>query len=196
MIDSMSTSHVTKNALALSLKQLMKETPINKITVKMISDTCRVTRHTFYNHFHDIYDLLEWIFENEVIEELDKCCSLDNWKAGLLLVLDYTLENKTICINTAKSLGREHLEMFLCKTFTKVLEGVIKDITIEMDVDEKIKKETAVFFSYAITGQFLEWLGIGLKERKEDIADRIERMLGGTIFRIMKINNKKQSTSI
>ncbi|EKX79106.1 hypothetical protein CFSAN001628_015053 [Clostridium botulinum CFSAN001628] len=36
----------------------------------------------------------------------------------------------------------------MCKTFTKVLEGVIKDITIEMemDVDEKIKKETAVFF--------------------------------------------------
>lgn len=192
----MSTSHVTKNALALSLKQLMKQTPINKITVKMVTDTCGVTRHTFYNHFHDVYDLLNWIFENEVIDELDQCCSLNNWKAGLFLVLQYTLDNKTICINTTKSLGREHLEMFLCKTFTKVLEGVINDITRVMNVDEKIKKETAVFFSYAITGQFLEWINTGLKEKKEDVADRVERMLDGTILRIMKINDRKTTSPI
>lgn len=196
MIKYMSTSHVTKNALALSLKQLMKQTAVNKITVKMLTDTCGVTRHTFYNHFYDVYDLLKWIFENEVIEELDQCCSLTNWKAGLFLVLQYTLDNKTICINTTKSLGREHLEMFLCKTFNKVLEGVIRDITREMDVDEKIKKETAVFFSYAIAGQFLEWINTGLKEKKEDIADRVERMLGGTILRIMKVNDRKTTSSI
>ncbi|WP_411682115.1 TetR-like C-terminal domain-containing protein [Clostridium thailandense] len=196
MIDFMSNSHVTKNALALSLKQLMKQTPVNKITVKMVTDTCGVTRHTFYNHFHDVYDLLKWIFENEVIEELDQCCSLSNWKTGLVLVLQYTLDNKTICINTTKSLGREHLEVFLCKIFTEVLEGVIKDITREMNVEEKIKKETAVFFSYAITGQFLEWINTGLKEKKEDIADRVERMLGGTILRIMKVNDKKTTSLI
>lgn len=186
----MAASHVTKNALALSLKLLMKQNPINKISVKMITDTCGVTRHTFYNHFHDVYELLEWIFENEVIDELDECCSLSNWKDGLLIVLQYTLDNKTICINTCKSIGREHLEMFLSKTFNKVLEGVIADITSEMHVDEKIKKEVAVFFSYAITGQFLEWINNGLIEKKEDIADRIERLLDGTIIRIMNVNNK------
>lgn len=191
----MSTSHVTKNALALSLKQLMKQTPINKITVKMVTDTCGVTRHTFYNHFHDVYDLLSWIFENEVIDELDQCCSLNNWKDGIVLVLQYTSDNRNICINTTKSLGREHLEMFLSKTFTKVLEGVINDITREMNVDEKIKKETAVFFSYAITGQFLEWINTGLKEKKEDVADRVESMLNGTILRIMKTNDRKNNTT-
>ncbi|MDT8717861.1 TetR family transcriptional regulator C-terminal domain-containing protein [Clostridium sp. 19966] len=173
----MSTAHVTKNALALSLKQLMKQTPVNKITVKMVTDTCGVTRHTFYNHFHDVYALLQWIFENEVVEELDQCCSLSNWKEGLFLVLQYTIDNKTICINTTKSLGREHLEMFLCNTFTEVLGGVIKDITREMDIDEKIKKETAVFFSYAITGQFLEWINTGLREKKKILLTELKECL-------------------
>lgn len=186
----MSASIVTENALANSLKLLMKDTPINKITVKMVTDSCGVTRHTFYNHFHDVYELLGWIFENEVIDELDECCNLSNWKDGLFIVLKYTLDNKIICINTCKSLGREHLEVFLCKTFTKVLDGVITDITREMNVDEKIKKEVAIFFSYAITGEFLQWINNGLKEKKQDIADRIEIMLNGTILRIMKNSGK------
>lgn len=186
----MSTSLVTKNALANSLKLLMKDTPINKITVNMVTDSCGVTRHTFYNHFHDVYELLGWIFENEVIDELDECCNLSNWKNGIFVVLKYTLNNRIICTNICKSLGREHLEMFLHKTFIKVLNGVIADITKDMNVDEKIKKEVASFFSYAITGEFLQWINNGLKEKTEDIADRIEIMLNGTILRIMKVSSK------
>lgn len=186
----MSKSNLTKNALANSLKLLLKKNLINKISVKMITDSCGVTRHTFYNHYHDIYELLRWIFENEVIEELDECCSLSSWKKGLLIVLQYTLDNKAMCINTYKSLGREHLEKFLYSTFKKVLQGVIDDITKDMKVDEKIKKETEVFFSYAITGEFLEWINRDLKENKEDVVDRIERMLNGTILIIMKKNSK------
>jgi probable dihydroxyacetone kinase regulator len=186
----MSSSLVTKNALARAFKSLMMTTPINKISVQMVSDACGVTRHTFYNHFHDVYELLEWIFENEVIEELDECCSLAKWKEGLILVLKYTQENRVICTNTCKSLGREHLEMFLYKTFTKVLEGVIEDIAKEVNVEDKLKKEVSEFFSYAITGEFLKWINNGLKEKKEDIADRIGRMLDGTILRIMKVNRK------
>ncbi len=185
----MSASYVTEKALADSLKKLMNMKPVNKITVKMITDDCCLTRHTFYNHFKDIYDLLGWIFENEVIEDLEKYCNLFNWKKGVLMVLQYTLDNKTICLNTFRSLGREHLEIFLYKTFYNVLQGVIKDITQEMNVDEYIKEETADFFSYAISGQFLAWLNNGLKENPKDIADRIEKILDGTILRIMSKNN-------
>lgn len=185
----MSASLVTKHALANSLKLLMSKHPINKITVTMVTDTCGVTRHTFYNHFHDVYELLGWIFEHEVIDELDEYCSLSNWKKGLDLVLQYTLDNKTICMNTYKSLGRDHLEMFLYKTFNTVLEGVIADITKELKVKDKTKTEVALFFSYAITGEFLQWIKNGLKEKKEDIIDRIEMMLDGTILRIMTKNS-------
>jgi probable dihydroxyacetone kinase regulator len=185
----MSSSFITKNALAQALKSLMLHTPINKISVLMITDACSVTRHTFYNHFHDVYELIGWIFENEVIEELDECCSLSKWKDGLILVLQYTQNNRIICINTCNSLGREHLERFLHKTFTIVLEGVIEDIVLEMKVEDELKKEVAEFFSYAITGEFLTWINNGLKEDKENISDRIEKMLDGTILRILKVNS-------
>ena len=61
-------SDITKNALAASLKKLLNRKTLNKITVKDITDDCGVNRQTFYYHFHDVYELVEWIF----IHELEK----------------------------------------------------------------------------------------------------------------------------
>ena len=58
-------AQMTKLALAQSLKQLMAERTLDKITVKEIVTRCGVNRQTFYYHFKDIYDLLDWMFVNE-----------------------------------------------------------------------------------------------------------------------------------
>ncbi len=47
--------------LAESLKELTIKQPIEKITIKEITDKAGVIRPTFYNHFQDKYELLEWI---------------------------------------------------------------------------------------------------------------------------------------
>ena len=52
-------SQVTKRALESSLKKLLLEKPLHKITVSDITDDCGINRMTFYYHFKDIYDLVE-----------------------------------------------------------------------------------------------------------------------------------------
>lgn len=54
--------------LAESLKELSKSRPIEKITIKEITDKAGVIRPTFYNHFQDKYELLEWILREELLE--------------------------------------------------------------------------------------------------------------------------------
>ena len=51
--------------LAESLKELTIKQPIEKITIKEITDKAGVIRLTFYNHFQDKYELLEWIIRTE-----------------------------------------------------------------------------------------------------------------------------------
>lgn len=55
-------SQVTKRALAASLIKLLSQKPLDKVTVKDIIEDCGVNRQTFYYHFKDIYDLVDWIF--------------------------------------------------------------------------------------------------------------------------------------
>lgn len=53
-------SQITKRALEQSLKNLLLKKPLNKITISDIAEDCGINRMTFYYHFQDIYDLVEW----------------------------------------------------------------------------------------------------------------------------------------
>ena len=53
-------SKLTKNSLEQSLKNLLKTKPLNRITINDLVEDCGISRMTFYYHFQDIYDLVEW----------------------------------------------------------------------------------------------------------------------------------------
>ena len=63
----MADSNITKRALATSLKELMMEQPFDKINVAQICERCNMNRKSFYYHFKDKYDLVNWIFDTEFI---------------------------------------------------------------------------------------------------------------------------------
>lgn len=57
----------TKEKMVASFKNLSLKKPIQKITVQEIVEGAGVIRSTFYNHFQDKYQLLEWIFTTKVL---------------------------------------------------------------------------------------------------------------------------------
>ena len=52
---------------AKAIKSLIKKQPLDKITVTDIVSTAGKTRQTFYRHFQDKYDLVNWYFEKLVL---------------------------------------------------------------------------------------------------------------------------------
>lgn len=63
----MADSYITKRALADSLQKLMQEQPFDKINVAQICEGCGMSRKSFYYHFRDKYDLVNWIFDTDFI---------------------------------------------------------------------------------------------------------------------------------
>lgn len=188
----MSSSLLTKNALARSLKKLMLTTPLNKITIQQLTADCGVTRHTFYNHFQDIYELLGWIYKLEVIEGLDQYCCIAGWKQGFLSVLRYTVDNKTICLNTFHSLGREHLEQFLYGVIYRVMIRVVEELDeregagrqlITEQVRRQARLDFADFYTLAILEQVIHWLRAGANTDPAGIVDKVARIMDGSIAR-------------
>lgn len=70
---------LTKDLLALSFKELIMKMPFEKITVKMITDGADVIRPTFYKHFQDKYEILEYIFEKEIKDKIQVLIEM-TWK--------------------------------------------------------------------------------------------------------------------
>ncbi len=63
----MADSNITKRALASSLKALMSQYPFAKISIGDICEKCEMNRKSFYYHFRDKYDLVNWIFDHEFV---------------------------------------------------------------------------------------------------------------------------------
>ena len=58
----------TKKAFEVSLAQLAKEYPLNKVTVKMLCERAELSRNAFYFHYKDINNLIEEIENNHIDE--------------------------------------------------------------------------------------------------------------------------------
>jgi len=68
----MRRNDLMKRELSRTLKALAVEKPLSSITIRELTQACGVSRGTFYNHFLDIYDLINWTFETDVIEPLQQ----------------------------------------------------------------------------------------------------------------------------
>lgn len=80
----------TKHKIARSLKQLMSERPLSKITVQDLMESAQMKRQSFYYHFQDIYDVLGWICEQQLGAPLreDPEMDLEEWCLRLIALLE------------------------------------------------------------------------------------------------------------
>ncbi len=56
----------TRERIVTSLRELLKEKPLAKITVGDISGRAGVSRQTFYYHFDNVFDIYRWTIESQV----------------------------------------------------------------------------------------------------------------------------------
>ncbi|SHH47575.1 transcriptional regulator, TetR family [Sporobacter termitidis DSM 10068] len=174
-------AQTTKRAIAASLKKLLAEKPLDKITITDLVDDCEINRQTFYYHFKDIYDLVEWIYTSEATKALGGKKTYDTWQQGLLQIFEYVLENKAFVTGTFKSLSREHLERYLYNETYSLLISVIEEKAGGLSVRDEDKAFIANFYKYAFAGLMLDWISLGMKEKPADIVRRLSTLIQGDI---------------
>lgn len=174
-------AQTTKKALAASLKKLLAEKPLDKITVIDIVEDCEVNRQTFYYHFKDIYDLVEWIYTSEATKALAGKKTYNTWQQGFLQIFQYVLDNKVFVVNTYHSINREHLQKYLYNETYLLLMGVIEEKAAGMSVRDDDKAFIADFYKYAFVGLMLEWIATGMKENPSAIIERLSTLIFGDI---------------
>lgn len=91
--------------LAESLIELSAKKPIDKITIKEITDKAGVIRPTFYNHFQDKYELIEWIIKTELLEPIKPLLNAGMIFEAIVLMLNNISANSVFTKST-KAGGR------------------------------------------------------------------------------------------
>ena len=158
-------SNATKQAFADALRKLLEQKPFAKISVSHICEECGMNRKSFYYHFKDIYDLLEWIFANEVVKKIEKETTIKNWQENFKYVLDYMLENKKFIIKTYNSLSRKTLLDFLFKQYNTIFIDIINDVSKNYNITKENKIFIANFYKYGFAGVIENWIVTEMKEQ-------------------------------
>lgn len=174
-------AQTTKRALAASLKKLLAEKSLDNITVKDIVEDCGVNRQTFYYHFRDIYDLVEWIYTSEATAAIGAKRTYDTWQQGFLGLFTYALDNRAFVTRTYHSLSREHLERYLYHETYQLLISVVEECAQGVPARDDDKAFIAHFYKYGFVGLMLDWIGSGMKEEPQALIDRLSLLIHGNI---------------
>lgn len=149
----------TKKALAASLKNVMKQKPFSKITVKEIVEDCGVNRNTFYYHFDDIYALLRWMFKEEAIEVVKHFDLLVDYEDAIRFIMDYVDENDYIISCAYDSIGQDEMKRFFRSDFISIISELINraDEKSTKPLDPDFKEFLAEFYTEALAGMLVDW---------------------------------------
>ena len=167
----------TKKKLAGALKELMKNTTFDKITVSDITEKCNVHRQTFYYHFQDRYELLDWIFLKEIIEPFTEDVDSDNIQQKFYNLFETMASNKKFYQNAMKT-NSDDLTKYISKVASDQLISIFRNISNEngVTVDEDEDILLAEFFSYGICGVVMNWAIRGMKETPKAMTEKIDRL--------------------
>ncbi|WFR57065.1 TetR-like C-terminal domain-containing protein [Anaerocolumna sp. AGMB13025] len=178
-------SQITKRALETSLKNLLLKKPLTKITISDIATDCGINRMTFYYHFKDIYDLIEWICIEETSRAINEKKTYETWQQGFLQTFQMVLENKPFVLNVYHSISREKIEDYFYAITFDLLMGVVEEKAAGLSVTEAEKKFIANFYNFAFVGLLLDWIKKDLREDPQIIIDQVSALISGDISRAL-----------
>lgn len=156
-------SSQTKYALAAALKELMARKPLEKITIRDLTERCGIRRQNFYYHFEDVHALLRWMFHEETLSLLEQHEGALLWQEGLLQLFRYLEENRAVCLCALRSLGWDSFKQFFQSDIRAVISRTVERICRELHALNPTAPPTDTFmvtdfYVIALAGIMESWL--------------------------------------
>ena len=171
----------TKQALAESLMLVLQKKPLDKVTISDVTSLCNVNRQTFYYHFHDLNDLINWIYITNGEQIIGAHLTNTTWQKGLLDIMRSMQKYEAFVLQTYHSRARDLLRTLLLKSCKSVILGVINDMK-QYEIAKEDRDFISSLYSYSITGTVLDWIEHGMKENPSSLVGKMDKALHGSII--------------
>lgn len=179
-------SGFTKEIIIKTLFELLNEKPLAKITVKDIVERCGVNRNTFYYHFRDISDVVEYALLRDVDKAFSRPVEVDSFLDCLEVLVNQIGENKKAMLHIYCSIQRE--------TFTSALDKMCQYIVnhyvahnFEKEIMEKEDMKVLMhFYKCVMTGVILDWLDHRMSYDLVEYAGRLRQLHGNNFEKTLE----------
>ncbi len=181
----MAESGITKNALAASMKKLMQEKDFSKISIQDICKDCGMNRKSFYYHFKDKYDLVNWIFYVDILGRMDLSSYQTGWDA-IEDICTRFYEDRDFYRAALEIQGQNSVHDYILETIRTPVTYYISDIY----KDEALEEFFTTFVCDAFLTAIMRWLSKGLKMTPEVFVANLKRVGVGLARQILENTHK------
>ncbi|MDO5602967.1 MAG: TetR/AcrR family transcriptional regulator C-terminal domain-containing protein [Oscillospiraceae bacterium] len=175
-------TRVTKMLIRRAFTTLLKQKPIQSISITELCEEAGINRGTFYTHYTDIYDLRTQI-EDEMLEDFKKALAplafIDKEQLTPVRVTTEVFQ----CLKDNSDLCTVTLGAYGDKTFALRLVNLGREICVEA-YSEYFKRATPkqieYFYAFASSGcigLLQKWLADGMSTPAEEVARMAEAIM-------------------
>ena len=178
---------LTKELLADCFKKLFLRMPFGKITIRMITDEAGLIRPTFYKHFQDKYEVVEWIFRSEIASHTDLLIDHGMGTDAILLLLR-SLENEKDFYKKAYTIEgpnsfRVFFDQYLYDTFFRIAKRY--PLRSEKACPALTYEVIAKYFTSGFSKLVEDWITGRIDCSADELRDAYEYLLTHSAFDMM-----------
>lgn len=173
---------ITKRILADAMKELMETRPFAKISVSHIVEACDLNRNSFYYHFKDKYDLVNWIFYTELAQDVNQIGGEASGWSMLERVLAFFYKNKSFYANALSISGQNSFAEY----FVNLMNGLIRSRWEELYEEDGYQDYYISFFVDAFVATLSRWIQQGCTIPPQELAQIVKNAATGTALRVLE----------
>ncbi len=184
----MQTGNETTRTLAESFRKLARKRPAEKITIKEITDGAGVIRPTFYNHFQDKFEVIEWLIRMDLLEPIRPLIRNGMTTEAMVLLFSNLEREKEFYMRVVKlegpvtfhDIAQKCVRNFLLEIYTAEIEG--KQSRHKWLTPEVI----AAYYAQSMCFAAEEWIHLGMIFSPQEMAEAYNYIISRSMTDVIK----------
>ena len=158
----------------------MKGRDFERISVSDICDECGMNRKSFYYHFKDKYDLVNWIFYVDLMSKLSISTYETGWDAFADLCAGL-YEDRDFYAKAFAIEGQNSFRDYVLETIRPITAFFIEDLFKKESEQEFFLTFVTDAFLYAI----MRWLQGGMQMTPDEFIENLSGVIVSLAYRIV-----------
>lgn len=165
-----------KQTIAETFLRLTQKKSVDSITVKDIVDACGISRQSFYYHFQDIMEVIEWSIDQAAQRMLECSLQASTLQAALRLFVVQFIEESDTLLRFLHSQRREAVEKLLVRALSDYLHRYAQRLDAPLPAPF-----SHIFYAYGVIGFLSDALSSGIRDA-DVLSGHLYRLLTTPLF--------------
>lgn len=171
-----------KTQIADTFSKLLEKEDIDKITVTKLIEECHISRQTFYYHFHDIMDVLEWTFKRSTQLLVQKSLESQERAGALKEFLSFMRMHRKKLKKLVDSKKWFQIEAMMVDAVEIYLKKMAQSEMSELEISYDDMQVMLRFYGCGMVGVLFQYITDDKQGNEERLIRQIERIITGKMF--------------